>query len=76
MLDLITSYADTWRLLLEYDEDRLPPPPPPATPTFNHDNAVAMIDTFKNDLAKRGEASLLFGKPYGDGLEAILGNIE
>jgi hypothetical protein len=23
VLELITSYADTWRLLLEYDEDRL-----------------------------------------------------
>ena len=23
VLDLITGYADTWRLLLEYDEDRL-----------------------------------------------------
>ena len=27
VVDLITGYADTWRLLLEYDEDRLPLPP-------------------------------------------------
>lgn len=27
VLELITAYADTWRLLLEYDEDRLPLPP-------------------------------------------------
>ena len=27
VLDLIAGYADTWRLLLEYDEDRLPTPP-------------------------------------------------
>ena len=27
VLELITSYADTWRLLLEYDEDRLATPP-------------------------------------------------
>ena len=25
--DLIAAYADTWRLLLEYDEDKLAPPP-------------------------------------------------
>jgi hypothetical protein len=27
VLDLITDYADTWRLLLEYDENRLATPP-------------------------------------------------
>ena len=26
VLELVTSYADTWRLLLEYDEDRLKAP--------------------------------------------------
>lgn len=27
VLELITAYADTWRLLLEYDEERLTTPP-------------------------------------------------
>lgn len=82
VLDLITGYARTWRLLLEYDEDRLPPPPPPqpapppAARTLDHDSAVAAIAALKRDLAARGDASPLFGNPRGDGLEAILGNIE
>ena len=33
VLDIITGYADTWRLLLEYDEDRLESPPGTQPPT-------------------------------------------
>ena len=77
-LGLIASYADTWRLLLEYDEDRLTTPPgaKPATSALDHDHAVNAIAQFKRELATRGEASPLFGNPRGDALAAILGNIE
>ncbi len=79
VLSLITSYADTWRLLHQYDEDQLaPPPPPPPSPLrmLDHASTVTAIAALKRNLAKRGEASPLFGNPRGDGLEAILGNIE
>ena len=81
VLDLITGYADTWRLLLEYDEDRLATPPTPPLPssavhTLDHERAVAAIAEFTRDLAARGQASSLFGQARGDGLEAILGSIE
>ena len=78
VLELITGYADTWRLLLEYDEDRLAAPPGarPATSALDRDRATRAIDEFKRDLAARGEASPLFGAPRGDALEAILGNVE
>ncbi len=76
--DLISSYADTWRLLLEYDEDRLKAPPAgvPAKSALDLNLAVGAIDTFKQDLAARGEDTALFGNPRGDTLAAILGNLE
>ena len=78
VLHIITAYADTWRLLLEYDEDRLKTPASAkqATSALDLDTAVAAIETFRRDLAAKGEASPLFGNPRGDALEAILGNIE
>ena len=78
VLGLIGSYADTWRLLLEYDEDRLATPPgaKPSTGALDHDRVVEAIDEFRRELAARGEASSLFGNPRGDALAAILGNIE
>ena len=78
VLGLIGSYADTWRLLLEYDEDRLTTPPgaKPSTSALDHDRAVDAIAEFKRELIARGEASPLFGNPRGDALAAILGNIE
>ena len=78
VLELITGYADTWRLLLEYDEDRLTPPPgaKPSTSALDHGRVVGAIAKFKRDLTARGDASSLFGSPRGEALEAILGNIE
>ena len=78
VLGLIGSYADTWRLLLEYDEDRLTTPPgaKPSTSALDHDRVIDAIAEFKRELMARGEASSLFGNPRGDALAAILGNIE
>ena len=78
VLELVTRYADTWRLLLEYDEDRLEAPagtrPPSAA--LDHEQAVAAIADFRAALIARGEASPLFGNPRGEALEGILGNVE
>ena len=78
VLELVTRYADTWRLLLEYDEDRLEAPagtrPPSAA--LDHARTVAAIADFRAVLIARGEASTLFGNPRGEALEAILGNVE
>ena len=78
VLHIITAYADTWRLLLEYDEDRLKAPAggKPATSALDLATARTAIDAFRRDLAAKGEASSLFGNPRGDALEALLGNIE
>ena len=78
VLELIAGYADTWRLLLEYDEDRLLTPPgvQPSAGVLDHGHAVAAIAEFRRDLMARNEASSLFGNPRGDALASILGNIE
>ena len=78
VLELIAGYAHTWRLLLEYDEERLltPPGARPSAGVLDHDRAVGAIAEFRRELMARNEASSLFGSPRGDALAAILGNIE
>jgi prophage maintenance system killer protein len=78
VLDLIKGYADTWRLLLEYDEDRLAAPPGsrPAVGVLDYATAAAAIDEFRQELMARKEASQLFGNSRAGAFESILGNIE
>lgn len=78
VLDLIVGYSDTWRLLLEYDEDRLAAPEQgnPAKGVLDYPRAYAAITEFKRELAARGAASSLFGNPRGEALQGILGSIE
>ena len=78
VLELVTGYADTWRLLLEYDEDRLATPPgaKPSVGVLDHDRATGAIAAFKRELMARNEASSLFGNPRGDALASVLGNVE
>ena len=78
VLAIVASYSDTWRLLLEYDEDRLEKPSctQPSVSVLDHGRAAAAIAELKRELSARGEASSLFGNPRGDALEAILGNVE
>ncbi len=77
-LELITGYADTWRLLLEYDEDRLATPPgaKPSAGVLDYESAMWAIMKFKEELMSRNEASPLFGNLRGEALEGILGSIE
>lgn len=78
VLELITGYADTWRLLLEYDEDRLASPPGarPSKGVLDYAKASAAIADFKRELMARNEATALFGNLHGDALEGILASIE
>ncbi len=61
VVGLILSYAKTRRLLQDYDEDRL---------------AVPAGARPARDVLAYDEASELFARERGDGLAAILGNIE
>ena len=78
VLGLILSYAKTWRLLLDYDEDNLtiPAGSQPARGVLALTQARSALDALATELRQRGEASELFARDRGDGLASILGNIE
>jgi prophage maintenance system killer protein len=79
VLDVVQRYTRAWRLLLEYDEQRLAERPArPAVPTA----ALALADArsavahLRRELAGRGEAGSLFGQERGEALAGILGAVE
>ncbi|MHB8114783.1 MAG: virulence RhuM family protein [Acidithiobacillus ferrivorans] len=78
VVDLILGYAKTWRLLLDYDEDKLGVPvgAQPARGVLGFEEARRALDALADALRSRGEASELFARDRGEGLAAILGNIE
>lgn len=78
VVGLILGYAKTWRLLLDYDEGKLTVPPGarPARGVLGPEEARRALDALAAELRERGEASELFARDRGEGLAAILGNIE
>ena len=79
LLDLVEHYTRSWRLLLQYDENRLPVEPLSPTSKMARltlAQANQLIAKFKKALAAKGEASALFGAPRGEGLAGLLGAIE
>ena len=78
VVGLILSYAKTWRLLQDYDEDRLTVPAGarPARGVLAYAEARRALDALCEELRSRDKASELFARDRGDGLAAILGNIE
>jgi prophage maintenance system killer protein len=79
VLEVVQQYTRAWRLLLQYDEGRLPEKPAhPLKPStaLSLEAARAAIARFRESLAARGEASDLFGQERSDQLHGILGAIE
>ena len=79
VLDVVQQYARSWRLLLEYDEDRLPEAPArPSHPTadLTPDAARRAIVQMRDALAERAEVTGLFGQERGEQLSGILRSIE
>lgn len=77
LVDVVTRYAQTFLLLQRYDEGLLAEPPVAAgghLPT--HAEACAALAGLKADLVSRGEATALFAQERGDGLAALLGNLD
>lgn len=77
VLQIITGYASTWRLLLQYDEDTLPPPAEKSVESIPFAIAAARqaIVLLKKELVQKGEATDLFGNERNDQLEGITGSI-
>jgi prophage maintenance system killer protein len=79
VLGVVQRYTRSWRLLLEYDEDRLaerPAAPVEPTASLRLADAHAAAASLREDLAPRGEAGSLFGQERGEALAGILGAVE
>jgi prophage maintenance system killer protein len=79
LLDLVGDYARTWRLLLDYDENKLPEQPQRPTKRLVRLTVVQARDhitKLKKALKAKHEASELFGAEREDGLASVLGNLE
>ncbi len=79
VLEVVQRYTRAWRLLLEYDEERLATVPArPVAPTarLTLDDARTAAASLRADLTDRGEAGALFGQERGESLAGIVGAIE
>jgi prophage maintenance system killer protein len=79
VLEVVQQYTRAWRLLLEYDEQRLSEVPvKPIAPTvlLSLELAQAAIERLRATLAAKGVATDLFGHELGEGLGAILAAVE
>jgi prophage maintenance system killer protein len=79
VLDVVAYYARSWRLLVQYDENRLPEAPAhPMHPvaSLSPEDARRAICELKQALMARGEATTLFGQERSGALDGILGSIE
>ncbi|MFA5952207.1 MAG: virulence protein RhuM/Fic/DOC family protein [Hyphomicrobium sp.] len=79
LLDVVSQYARSWRLLLQYDENRLPSEPTRPTRKMARltvNQAHKIIVKLKKSLETGGDASSMFGAKRGEGLEGVLGAIE
>ena len=77
LLDVVTRYARTFLLLQRYDEGLLTDPPQQSGGTLpTPDQARVALGQLKSDLMGRGEATDLFARERGDGLDALLGNLD
>lgn len=77
LVDIVTRYAQTFLLLQRYDEGLLTEPHAQAggrLPTL--EKARAALGSLKAELIAKGEATELFARERGDGLEALLGNLD
>ena len=78
VLDVVTHYAKTWQLLWQYDEDNFPTAKTKqeTAATFTIDRVRSAIESLKQDLKAKGEATDIFGNERNEGLSGIIGAIQ
>ncbi|NCN66053.1 MAG: virulence RhuM family protein, partial [Thiomicrospira sp.] len=74
VLQVISDYARSWSLLQGYDEQSLPDNTAKQTNmvAIELDDALTAINSLKQELMAKGEATALFGQLRGDGLTSAL----
>ncbi len=77
LVDIVSRYTQTFLWLQQYDEGLLSDPKGELGGTLpSLDEARQALAGLKADLVAKGEATELFAKERGDGLSAILGNLQ
>ncbi|MCF8056917.1 MAG: virulence RhuM family protein [Desulfocapsa sp.] len=78
VLNIVNQYAKTWQLLLQYDEDNLPPPNTRQviSRVLDVDHARKAINSLKEELLAKQEATDLFGNERSEALQGIIGAIQ
>jgi prophage maintenance system killer protein len=77
LVDIVARYAQTFLLLQRYDEGLLADPQAqPGGQLPSLDEARTALDGLKSELMARGEATDLFARDRGDGLDSLLGNLD
>lgn len=78
LLKLIRSYTKTWDILVKYDENRLELPTNrliKSSRILEYQKAKQAINSLKEELIAKNEASELFGLERDKVLEGIIGNV-
>jgi hypothetical protein len=76
LVDIVSRYTQTFLWLQGYDQGLLSQPSGQDGGDLpSHQQASEALAQLKQDLIARGEATELFAKPRGDGLSALLGNL-
>src|SRR3569833_1029573 len=77
LVDIVTRYAQTFLLLLRYDEGLLTEPRTASGGILpSPGEARAALAQLKAGLMARGEATDLFARERGDAFDALLGNLD
>lgn len=77
LVEIVSRYTQTFLWLQRYDEGMLNEPGGQHGGSLpSETEATAALQTLKQNLIERGEATDLFARPRGDGLGALLGNLE
>lgn len=77
LVEVLSRYTQTFLWLQRYDEGLLEEPTGESGGTLlTAEQAMQALEQLKAQLIARGEATALFAQPRGDGLAALLGNLD
>ncbi len=77
LVDIVARYAQTFLLLQRYDEGLLTEPQAEAGGSLPPlEEARTALDSLRDELMERGEATELFARDRGEGLASLLGNLD
>jgi len=77
LVEIVSRYTQTFLWLQRYDEGMLAEPAgQPGGRLPSAAEATVALQALKQSLMARGEATDLFAQPRGDGLAALLGNLD